>query len=156
MSFTIHTIEDKSGAKKYTSPRRLFLTIDRADIVTADNPGAAILLVGEGGVVSERDAVVAGLPQEKLEKFRQLMGIEEVVADLEDGDDKAKPKGKAPKVEKVVAVGANSTPPESAPEALGDLAAPAPGKGGKKAATKPTATKAKAAAAKPKGKAAKK
>lgn len=45
----------------YTSDRRLYLNADGTKVVEHDDPEAAILLVGEGGELSDADAAKYGL-----------------------------------------------------------------------------------------------
>lgn len=45
----------------WISDRRLFLTVDRSRVVTAEDPAAAFLLVGEGGSLPMTEAIQYGL-----------------------------------------------------------------------------------------------
>jgi hypothetical protein len=78
------TLEVVMADTRYTADRRLYLDRD-GNVVEADSPDRATLLVAEGGTLSTEDAARYGLNQGAKRVGQPGPEDPEVAADMEDG-----------------------------------------------------------------------
>lgn len=74
----------------YKSDKRLYTTADRSRVVDEDDPEAAVLLVAEGGEISDEEAARLGLTGKRAAKAPEPAVVHSIAADPEaDPESKA-------------------------------------------------------------------